>query len=85
MTEIKDREAGLKSLHDHIDTTTPTGKLIFHIFASLAEFERDIIRERTKAGLEASCARGRVGGRQDFPKKPNIPPLLPSSCGKKGS
>lgn len=54
---------GFKSLQEHIDTTTSGGKLIFHIFASLAEFERDIIRERTKAGLVAARARGRVGGR----------------------
>src|SRR5205809_1608699 len=54
---------GFRSLQEHIDTTTSGGKLIFHIFASLAEFERDIIRERTKAGLEAARARGRKGGR----------------------
>lgn len=61
--EIQDRGAGLKSLNDSIDTTTAHGKLIFHIFASLAEFERDIISERTKAGLASARARGRVGGR----------------------
>ncbi len=60
LNEIK---VGLVSLNDPIDTTTPHGKLIFNIFASLAEFERDIIRERTKAGLEAARARGRKGGR----------------------
>jgi DNA invertase Pin-like site-specific DNA recombinase len=54
---------GFKSLQENIDTTTPGGKLIFHIFASLAEFERDIIRERTNAGLSAARARGRKGGR----------------------
>ena len=63
MTEIQDKKAGLKSLNDSIDTTTPHGKLIFHLFAALAEFEKDIIRERTKAGLEAARARGRRGGR----------------------
>lgn len=63
VTEIQHKGAGLKSLTDHIDTTTPQGKLTFHLFASLAEFERDIIRERTKAGLEAARARGRKGGR----------------------
>ena len=52
-----------KSLNDNIDTTTPAGKLTFHIFAALAEFERDIISSRTKAGLEAARARGRKGGR----------------------
>ena len=54
---------GFKSLQENIDTTTSGGKLIFHIFASLAEFERDIISERTKAGLSAARARGRLGGR----------------------
>ena len=63
VNEIQDKGAGLKSLNDSIDTTTPQGKLTFHLFASLAEFERDIIRERTKAGLEAARARGRKGGR----------------------
>ncbi len=52
-----------KSLQENIDTTTSGGKLIFHIFASLAEFERDIIRERTHAGLSSARARGRKGGR----------------------
>lgn len=57
------RGIGLLSLHDHIDTTTPHGRLTFNIFASLAEFERDIIRERTQAGLAAARSRGRQGGR----------------------
>jgi len=52
-----------RSLTEQIDTTTPGGKLIFHIFGSLAEFERDLIRERTRAGLTAARARGRIGGR----------------------
>ena len=55
---------GFKSLQENIDTTTPTGKLIFHVFASIAEFERNLIQERTRAGLEAARARGRVGGRK---------------------
>lgn len=63
VNEIQGKGAGLHSLHDNIDTTTPTGKLTFHIFAAIAEFERDIIRERTKAGLESARARGRKGGR----------------------
>lgn len=54
---------GLCSINDPIDTTTPQGRLIFNIFASLAEFERDVIRERTYAGLDAARARGRKGGR----------------------
>lgn len=57
------RGVGFQSLQESIDTTTSGGKLIFHIFASLAEFERDLIRERTNAGLSAARARGRNGGR----------------------
>ncbi|MEL6307781.1 MAG: recombinase family protein [Chloroflexota bacterium] len=60
---IQSAGASLHSLQDHIDTSTAGGKFTFHIFAALAEFERDIIRERTKAGLAAARARGRVGGR----------------------
>lgn len=62
-TELMEREIGLISLNDPIDTTTPQGRLVFNIFASLAEFERDLIRERTQAGLKAARARGRKGGR----------------------
>ena len=54
---------GLISLNDHIDTTTTQGRLIFNIFASLSEFEKDLVRERTMSGLEAAPARGRKGGR----------------------
>jgi len=61
--ELNDRKIGFKSLTENIDTTTSGGKLIFHIFGALAEFERDIIRERTTAGLEAARARGKRGGR----------------------
>lgn len=57
------REVGFKSLQENIDTTSSGGKLIFHIFASLAEFERDIIRERTQAGFPSARARGRKGDR----------------------
>ncbi len=57
------RGSGFKSLQENIDTTTAGGKLIFHLFASLAEFERDLIRERTHSGLSAARARGRTGGR----------------------
>ena len=54
---------GFRSLTEAIDTTTSGGKLVFHIFGALAQFERDLIRERTKAGLAAARARGRMGGR----------------------
>lgn len=54
---------GFRSLQEQLDTTTAGGTLIFHIFAALAEFERDLIRDRTKAGLAAARARGRKGGR----------------------
>jgi DNA invertase Pin-like site-specific DNA recombinase len=60
---LEHEEVGLKSLHEVIDTTSPTGKLTFHIFAALAEFERQLIQERTQAGLRAARARGRVGKR----------------------
>jgi len=63
MDELKQRGIGFRSLTEQIDTTTASGKLIFHIFAALSEFERDIIRQRTRAGLEAARKRGRVGGR----------------------
>jgi len=61
--QIHEKEANLQSLNDNIDTSSPTGKLTFHLFAALAEFERDIIRDRTRAALEAARARGRIGGR----------------------
>ncbi len=60
---LEDKRIGFTSLTEAIDTTTPGGKLIFHIFSSLAEFERNVIRERTQAGLVAARARGREGGR----------------------
>ena len=63
ITSLNNREIGFKSITESIDTTTSGGKLIFHIFGALAEFERDIIRERTQAGLTAARARGRRGDR----------------------
>jgi len=60
---FNEKGVGLKSLNDPIDTTSAQGKLVFNIFASLAEFEREVIRERTMAGLAAARARGRKGGR----------------------
>ncbi|NCA72024.1 MAG: recombinase family protein [Sphingobacteriia bacterium] len=60
---LEGKGIGFRSLTESIDTTTAGGKLTFHIFAALAEFERSMIRERTRAGLDAARARGRVGGR----------------------
>ena len=64
---LQEQGIGFKSLTEQIDTTTSGGKLIFHVFAALAEFERDVIRERTQAGLAAARARGRKGGRPASP------------------
>lgn len=66
INELDNRGVGFKSLTESIDTTTPGGRLVFHIFGALAEFERELIRERTRAGLAAARARGLKGGR---PKK----------------
>jgi DNA invertase Pin-like site-specific DNA recombinase len=66
MAELETLGVSFKSLQENIDTSTPTGKLVFHLFGALSEFERSLIQERTKAGLTAARARGRVGGR---PKK----------------
>lgn len=66
VNELHARGVGFKSLNENIDTTNPGGRLVFHIFGALAEFERELIRERTHAGLAAARARGRKGGR---PKK----------------
>jgi len=62
LTALDKQGIGFQSLTEHIDTTTPGGKLVFHIFGALAEFERELIRERTTAGLVAARARGRRGG-----------------------
>jgi DNA invertase Pin-like site-specific DNA recombinase len=60
---LDERGVSFKSLTEAIDTSTPGGRLVFHLFGALAEFERDLIRERTKAGLDAARTRGRRGGR----------------------
>lgn len=73
--EISQRDVKFKSLHDPIDTTTPSGKMVFGIFASLAQFELELIRERTQAGLEAAKKRGRIGGRKPILNKSQIKTL----------
>jgi DNA invertase Pin-like site-specific DNA recombinase len=62
VAQLEQKKVGLVSLSDSINTTTPQGRLVLNLFASLAQFERDLIRERTKAGLESARARGRKGG-----------------------
>jgi DNA invertase Pin-like site-specific DNA recombinase len=64
VSELEGRGVGLRSLTEQIDTTTAGGRLIFHVFGALGQFERDLIRERTRAGLKAAQARGRRGGRK---------------------
>ena len=65
VTDLKKRKIGFKSLHDGaIDTTSASGELVFNIFAALAQFEKELIRERTRAGLKAARARGQKGGRK---------------------
>ena len=61
--DLQQRQVGFRSLHESIDTTSSVGKFQFHVFSALAEFERDLIRDRTMAGLRAARARGRLGGR----------------------
>ncbi len=63
MNYLDTEGVALKSLQESIDTSTATGKLVFHVFGALAEFERNLILERTQAGLSAARARGRLGGR----------------------
>jgi len=70
--DLNDREIGFKSLTEAIDTTSSGGRLVFHIFGALSEFEHSLIRERTIAGLEAARARGRKGGRKPSMSDPDI-------------
>ncbi len=74
VTKLREQNIAFKSITENIDTSTATGQLVFHIFGALAEFERNLIRERTIAGLEAARTRGRLGGR----------PQLKASEGKVG-
>lgn len=71
VTDLGDRGVGFKSLTEGVDTTTTGGTLVFHLFGALAQFERDLIVERTQAGLKAAATRGRKGGRKPVvtPKK----------------
>lgn len=64
ISALEERGVGFRSITESIDTTTSGGRLIFHVFGALGQFERDLIRERTKAGLAAAAARGRKGGRK---------------------
>ena len=64
VTDLAKRGVGFRSLTEAIDTTTPGGRLVFHIFGALGQFERDLVQERTRAGLAAAAARGRQGGRK---------------------
>lgn len=70
--ELQKQGVGLKVLTGDVDTTTATGRLVFGIFATLAEFERDLIHERTMAGLAAARARGRAGGRPRMMTRPKL-------------
>jgi len=63
ITTLESRGVGFRSLTEAMDTTTPAGRLLFHVFGAIGQFERELIRERTKAGLSAAVARGRKGGR----------------------
>ncbi len=82
--DLERRKIGLRSLTEAVDTTTPGGRLVFHVFAALAEFERSVIRERTAAGLEAARARGRKGGRpRKVPAAVALPPYLRARGGRR--
>jgi DNA invertase Pin-like site-specific DNA recombinase len=65
VNQLHEKGVGFASVQESIDTTTPGGKLVFHVFGALAEFERELIRERTNAGLKAARARGKKGGRKE--------------------
>ena len=85
--DLEARHVQLVLLHENIDTTTSGGKLFFHIFAAVAEFERDVLRERTLAGLNAAKARGRKGGRKpvlDADKQTAVKTML-DAAGAKGA
>lgn len=72
INNLNENGIGFASVQESIDTTTPGGKLVFHIFGAMSEFERELIRERTQAGLAAARARGRLGGRPNKMNKKDI-------------
>ncbi|WP_406313365.1 recombinase family protein [Streptosporangium sp. NBC_01639] len=78
--ELRRREIGFTSLHESLDTTTPGGRLVFHVFAALAEFIRELIVTGTREGLAAAKARGRVGGRPTV-----VAPALPPATRQAGT
>jgi DNA invertase Pin-like site-specific DNA recombinase len=82
-TDLADRGVGFRSLTESIDTTTPGGRLIFHMFGALAQFERELVRERTLAGLAAARAQGRNGGRPTIMPRTSWP--RPGGCMSSGS
>lgn len=85
VAQLNSKQVGVQSISDAIDTTTPQGRLFFNISACFAEFERDLIRERTKSGLEAARARGRKGGRrQGMTKEAEQKAILAESYYKEG-
>ncbi|WP_435357833.1 recombinase family protein [Emticicia sp. SJ17W-69] len=85
VAQLNEKKVGIQSINDAIDTTSPQGRLFFNISACFAEFERDLIRERTKAGLEAARARGRKGGRrQGMTKEAEQKAILAESYYKDG-
>lgn len=67
MGQLRERGIGFRSITENIETQTPGGRLVMHMFAALAEFERDLITERTRSGLASARARGRTGGRKPLP------------------
>ncbi len=72
VTTLEEQKIGFESLQEKIETTSASGKLVFHVFAALSEFERNLISERTRAGLKAARARGRLGGRKPKLKQKDI-------------
>lgn len=72
VTTLEEQRIGFESLQEKIETTSASGKLVFHVFAALSEFERNLISERTRAGLKAARARGRLGGRKPKLKQKDI-------------